>query len=199
MQEWIIQLVSQHTYLVYAAIVILACAEGPILSMMLGVLIRLGYFNFLPVYLALMVGDLIGDVGWYYIGFRFGHPFIKRFGKYFSLTEEKVAKVIRIFHKYKHRVLFISKISNGFGFALVTLIAAGLARIPFRRYLAINVIGQLIWTGILLGVGYLFGNMYLQVNTWFERMAIVAIFVVVILALWGYKKYLATLAENMNI
>ncbi len=199
MQEWLIQVAHTHQYIVYAIIVVLACAEGPILSMLFGVLIKLGYFSLLPVYTAIMIGDLIGDVIWYYIGRYWGHSFIKRFGKYFSITEEGVAKVERIFHKYKHPILFISKISNGFGFALVTLMTAGMVRIPFWRYLSINIIGQFIWSGLLIGIGYFFGNLYLQVDSVLGRMAVVAGFVVVFAAFMGYKKYLKTKAEQFKI
>ncbi len=199
MQEWLIQLVTVHPYLVYSIVIVLACAEGPILSMVFGVLLKLGYVKFIPIYAALMVGDLIGDVVWYYIGYYFGHRFIRRFGKYFSITEAGVDKVRRVFHKYHHRILFISKISNGFGFALVTLMTAGMVRIPFLKYLSINLIGQFIWTGILLGVGYFFGHAYTTVNGVFGKLSIVALFIVIIFALFGYKKYLAKKAEEMEI
>ncbi len=199
MQEYLIWLGTHHAYLVYGIIIVLACAEGPILSMIFGVLIKLGDFGFLPVYASLMVGDLIGDAVWYYIGHRWGHAFIKRFGKYFSVTEEGVAKVTRIFHKYRHRILFISKISNGFGFALVTLMTAGMVKIPFWRYLSINVVGQFIWTGLLIGVGYFFGNLYLGVSSLLGRMSVVAAFILVFWAFMGYKKYLKTKADTFDI
>ena len=111
-EEWLIWLVTLHQYWAYAIIVAVAFAEGPYLSMAAGFLLRFDYFSFWPLYGALMVGDLIGDVVWYYIGRRWGHGFIKRFGKYFSITETGVEKVTKIFHKYKHSILFISKISK---------------------------------------------------------------------------------------
>ncbi len=197
MQEWIIHIASQHEHLIYGITVLLACAEGPILSMIFGVLLKLGYFSFFPVYAALMIGDLIGDVVWYQIGYRYGHGFIRRFGKYFDISEESVLKVKHIFHRHKDSILFISKITNGFGFALVTLMTAGMVKIPFWRYLGINLVGQFVWTGILLGVGYFFGNLYQQVDTILGRLSVTALLVVVILAFFQYKKYLAKRAKKM--
>lgn len=190
MQEWLIQLSQNHSYIVYAIIIILACAEGPILSMIFGVLIKLGYFGFIPVYIALMLGDVIGDSGWYYVGRRYGHGFIKRFGKYFSVTEGGVEKMTKIFHTYKHPILFVSKISNGFGFSLVTLITAGMVKIPFGKYLFTNLLGQFVWSGILLGVGYFFSNLYIQVDTWMSRVGIIALFVALVVLFVGFTKYL---------
>ena len=79
MQEWLINLSTNHTIWVYIFIVFFAFAEGPYLSLVLGVVLKFGYFSFIPVYLALMFGDLIGDVFWYYVGYFYGHGFIKRF------------------------------------------------------------------------------------------------------------------------
>ncbi len=199
MQQWLITLSADHSAVVYALIVVLACVEGPILSMLFGIVLRLGYFHLAPVYIALMVGDLIGDIFWYEVGRHFGHRFIKRFGKYFSITEEAVAKVTRIFHAYSDKILFISKISNGFGFALVTLMTAGMTRIPFLRYLSINLIGQFVWTGLLLAVGYFFGNAYAAVDGIFAKASVVALFIVLIFAFNGYRKYLARRAATMKI
>jgi membrane protein DedA with SNARE-associated domain len=199
MQEWLINVGTQHTILVYGLIVILACAEGPILSMLFGVILRFGYFQFWPIYACLMVGDLIGDTAWYYIGRQFGYRFVKRFGKYFDIDEHKIAKVTAIFHHYKHRILFISKLTNGFGFALVTLMTAGLVRVPFWKYIGINVAGQFVWTGLLLAVGYFFGNLYTTVNDFFGYASITAGAVVVFLAFWQYRKYLTRKAETMKL
>ena len=199
MQEWLINLSTNHTALVYIFIVLFAFAEGPFLSMVFGVVIRMGYFSIFPVYLALMAGDLIGDVFWYYIGFFYGYGFIRRFGKYFNITEQDIEKVKIIFHKYKHPILFISKITNGFGFALATLMTAGMVKISFRKYIAVNVIGQFIWTGILMSIGYFFGNLYLKVNAIAGKIFIVAIFAILIIAFMRYKKYLENkLKDNLT-
>lgn len=199
MQDWLIYVGNNHEYLVYLIIIVLACAEGPILSMIFGVLIKLGYFSFVPVYAALMIGDLLGDTVWYYVGRKWGHGFISRFGKYVSVTEEKVGIIDRIFHSHKYKILFISKISNGFGFALVTLMTAGIVKIPFAKYLTVNLIGQFIWSGILIGVGYFFSNLYMQVDSVLSKIGIVAFFIILIAAFLGYKNYLKNRIEKLEI
>jgi membrane protein DedA with SNARE-associated domain len=194
---WFVQFGATHDYLIYLAIVVIACLEGPWISLILGVLLRLGFFYFWPIYLSLMIGDLIGDVIWYYIGRRYGHSFIGKHGHRFSITQEGVERMTRLFHKHKHMVLFLSKISNGLGFAIVTLMTAGMIRIPFRRYIIINILGQLIWTGFLLGVGYFFSNLYITVDNVLGKMSITA--AIIILALLGYRfcKQLRKKAQNL--
>lgn len=190
MQESLIQLVNQHPYVVYGIIVIVSFIEGPVLAMLCGLLVRLGDISLIPVYAALMVGDLIGDIFWYYVGYFWGHRFIKRFGKFFSVTEEGVATVSAVFHTYKNYILLISKITMGFGFALVTLITAGIVKIPFKKYLALNVVGQLVWTGILLCIGYFIGHAYTIVDSIFAKASLIALFIIIFMVFIGYGKYM---------
>jgi membrane protein DedA with SNARE-associated domain len=192
MQEFLLTLSANHIYLVYFLIIILACAEGPMLSVLCGILIKAGLFDFLPVYFALMFGDLIGDTIWYEIGRHLGHPFIARFGKYFGITEEKVTRATEIFHKHKNRILLISKITNGFGLALVTLVTAGMVRIPFGRYITLNLIGQFVWTGILISAGYFFGNFYAQIERFMGKANAVIIVAVAAVIVFYLYKYIRT-------
>ncbi len=184
MQAWLINFGMQHTFLVYVPVVLVAFLEGPFLSIIFGILLRLGYFSFFPVYGALMLGDLIGDIVWYYIGYHYGRRAVNRFGKRFKITEEDVAKTEKLFHKHQHKILFISKITNGFGFALAVLMTAGIAKIPFKRYITINFFGQLVWSGLLLGIGYFFSESYIRIESVGGKISL--IFAVAIAAAFFY-------------
>ena len=186
-----------HEALVYALIAILALVEGPCLSLILGGLLRLGDFSFWPVYVSLMLGDLTGDVFWYCIGRRYVHPFIKRYGKYFKVTESALDRMAELFHRRKDSVLFLSKISNGFGFALVTLMTAGMIRIPFGRYMLVNFLGQLIWSGLLLGAGFFFSNLYVSINSLFGRLTLIAAGMVIVVLAYRFWKHLRIKGQEL--
>ena len=198
MPTWIISFAINHDLLIYVLLVVLACAEGPLLSVLCGVILRLGYLHFLPVYGALMLGDLIGDAIWYRIGWRYGHHFVTRYGSRFGITEEKVEKMTRLFHRYKYYVLFISKISNGFGFALVTLMTAGLVRIPFGKYLTVNLVGQFVWSGMLIAVGYYFSAAYIQIDSWAGRASLVAGGIIIVIVVYRFWRVLRARAEKLE-
>jgi len=197
--QWLVNIATNHDVLVYGLIIILACAEGPILSLLFGVLIRLDLFPLWPVYAALMAGDLVGDVIWYYVGYHFGHRFIRRFGKNFGVTEAGVERMTKLFHKHKYPILFVSKITNGLGLALVTLTTAGMVRIPFWKYMGANLLGQFIWSGFLLGIGFFFGDLYVQINNIFWKIGVVAAGLFVLFLLYRYQKYLRSKADAMDI
>ena len=189
MQDWLIQITNLHPILTYGIIIFISFVEGPLLGMVCGLLIRLGDFHFIPVYIALMVGDLIGDTFWYIVGYHFAGPFLNRFGDYFSITEEGVATVERIFHKHQDWILLLSKVTMGFGFALVTLVTAGIVKIPFKRYIAMNAIGQFVWTGIIVSIGYTIGGAYESVGSIFSKVSVLVLIVVFFFALLGFSKY----------
>jgi membrane protein DedA with SNARE-associated domain len=195
--NWIVTFGTTHDYLVYILIAFIACAEGPWISLILGVVLRLGFLYFWPIYIALMLGDLVGDVIWYYIGRRYGHSFITKHGHRFNITEEAVGRLTRLFHKHKHVVLFLSKISNGMGFALVTLMTAGMIRIPFGRYILVNAVGQLVWTGFLIGTGFFFSNLYVTVDNVLGKISITAAIIVIVFLGYRYYKYLKNKAQKL--
>jgi membrane-associated protein len=153
--------IGQYRYVILLPI---AIVEGPIITIICGFLCAQGQLSWWIVYLIVMLGDLIGDVLWYYLGYRFGYDFVKKWGGRFGLTEKKITEVKEKFHEHKNSILFLSKITNGLGLALVVLFTAGLSKIPFKRYMLINVSGQLIWSGILLVTGYEFGNLLNQIK-----------------------------------
>lgn len=175
----------------YVLIIPITIIEGPIVMVLCGFLLRFGTFDLIPLYGALTLADLIGDIVWYCVGRFWGIPFVKRFGKFFSITERTLERVSALFHKHHNKILFISKITMGFGFALVTLITAGLSKVPFKKYLLFNVSGQLVWTAILLGVGYSFGHIYTSIDKGFRDVAFVALIIIAIVAIYGFGKYIS--------
>lgn len=186
MPNWIISLLLQYRYVL---IVPVAVVGGPPFSILLGFIVRFSALLFLPTYLSLMLGELIGDVLWYWIGYRFGEQFIKKFGKYVSITEKHVDVVKKMFEKYHMRILTISKLTTGLGFAPIVLFTAGMSKVSFRKYLEINALWQFIWSLTLLGVGYYFGNVYLTVSDNFQKVEIVVAFVILFLCVIGFARY----------
>ena len=171
-------------------ILVPACViEGPVVMMISGFLIKLGYLNLPLTFLTLTLGDLLGDTIWYYVGRHGGHKFIFHFGKYFNVTENDVSLITHIFHKYKNKILFISKITAGFGLSLATLITAGMIKIPFKRFIIINFLGELVWTSICVSVGYFFGKAYIQVSNLGGKVSLIVSVLFLCLCVLQLSKY----------
>lgn len=176
----------------YPAIFVLAILEGPVTMAAVGFLLKLNYFSFLPAYLALLFGDLAGDIGWYLLGYFGAHRFIKRFGKYISITEESSARLSRIFRNHEGKILFLSKITMGFGFAVATLFTAGMSKVPIKKFIALNLVGGLPWTAFMMILGYTFGHVYLKISDSLRIGSIVFSVIILLLALKGFNTYIRT-------
>jgi membrane protein DedA with SNARE-associated domain len=190
MEAWLISIYTSHHYLIYAIILVVGFLEGPYVSMICGAILALGFLNFWPLYIVLIFGDLVGDTMWYFIGYHFGEKFVLKYGKYFKLNEIHIIRIKTIFHKHKNPLLFLSKISNGMGFALAVLFTAGMSKINFWKFIGVNAIGQLVWSGVLIAVGFFFGNLYISVNNVMGKISILVVFTIIIFIVIRFIKYL---------
>ncbi len=178
------------TYFRYPVAFLVAIAEGPIVMVASGILLRLNFFSFWPIYFTLLLGDFVADLGWYAVGYFGARKFVDRWGHYLSLTPKSMERLERLFKNHHDKILFISKITMGFGFALATLIAAGMAKVPFKKYAFYNFLGGFVWTGILIAVGYFFGEIYTKLDQGFKIAFIIFLVALVSGVLFGASKYL---------
>jgi len=184
------QIISFLSFSKYAIVFVLCIVEGPVVMLTSGFLYRLGQFSLVPLYFSLMGGDFVADLGWYAVG-RFGaSPIVYKYGKFLNITPEIVLKIEKRFKTYQDRILFISKITMGFGFALATLLVAGILKVPFKRYAILNLFGGFIWTALLLAVGYFFGNVYDVIARPFKIVFLIIAPFAIIFALWAINRYL---------
>lgn len=191
--EMVISLIAQFRY---AFLVPGALLFGPVVALGAGILLRYGAFEFIYAWLALAGGELTGDILWYWLGHRYGDGFVRRFGKYVNITEKTIELVKREYHHYHDWIIFISKLTAGFGIAPAVFFTAGLSKVPFGRYMFINVIGQVFWTTGMLSLGYYLGELSLKVNTIFDRIFYGLGIVILVAAAWGFSRYLRNRFEK---
>src|SRR3989344_7229358 len=182
------QLLVEFRYMILAPAALLL---GPTVSLIAGVLLKLEVISLVPPAIALAVGELGGDVLWYWLGKKYGESFIGRYGRYVGITEHAVQRVKILFAEHHDIILFTSKLTAGFGFAIPVLFTAGLAHVPFRRYMMLNIAGQFVWTAGLLSIGYFLGHIYLEVGSILGKMTLFALLIIVLVSLVGFGRYLA--------
>jgi membrane protein DedA with SNARE-associated domain len=180
-------LLIQYKYIILPPLSLLG---QPLVGMTSGVLVRLGYLDPFIIYVLLVATAVAGDIVLYFIGYHYGERFINRFGKYFSITPTHVEKSKMFFQKYHSSILLISKITNGMGLAMVILFTAGFTRVPFSRFVVFNLIGEGIWSAMIIAIGYYLGNAYLQANSVLEHITLLSFFVLILMALFGFSRYM---------
>lgn len=166
--------------------------EGPVIMLSSGFLYKLGSFDFLPMYIALVFGDFTADIGWYCLG-RFGtRDVLFKYGHFLGITRDVLEKVEERFRRYHLKILIISKLTMGFGFSLVVLIVAGMFKVPFKNYVILNLIGGFIWTAFLITIGYFLGNIYTMISGPAKIIFILVAFLVVVFGIRYTNNYLKT-------
>lgn len=184
-QYWLAKLLIYKYFIAFP----LAIVEGPVVMVACGFLLRLGAFSFWPIYLALVLGDFVADLIWYAVGYYGARKFADRWGKYFSVTPDSLEKLEKLFEQHHDKILFISKITMGFGFALATLIAAGMAKVPLKKYALYNFFGGFVWTALLMLLGYFFGHLYTLIDKSFKIAFLVFLACLLLTVLFGAGKY----------
>ncbi len=172
------QLIHLLIHYKYAILIPFGFIEGHIVSLASGFLSHEGYLNPFFAAICIIIGNLLGDVLLYWLGYHKGARFVDRYGKRFGITSELVARGRDLFHRHKSRVLLISKLTNGFGFAIGVLFSAGMVKIPFRTYMFWNILGECLWTGLLVTVGYIFGSAYGSVDSLMSKIFVVILLLV---------------------
>jgi membrane protein DedA with SNARE-associated domain len=102
--------------------------------------------------LAAFAGNCIG----YAIGYFGGHALALRFGRYVFLTPERLDKAEQFFRQHGGLVIVIARFPEGLRQAAG--IIAGIAEMPWRRFLIFNAVGALAWVAVWSTIGYLAGN-----------------------------------------
>ncbi len=167
-----------------------AFLEGPVVMIGAGFLYKLGQVDFIYMYIALVAGDFVADIMWYAIGFFGASTLVTKYGKFLNITPEIISKIEKRFKAYQTTILIVSKLTMGFGFALATLITAGILKAPFKKFATINLLGGFIWSLVMVGVGYFFGNVYMVIPTSYKLLFIGIILFIVIGTLHMVNRYL---------
>jgi len=159
----------------------LTVIEGPIVTVTAGLMTSLGLMNFYIVYAIVIAGDLAGDGLYYSIG-RWGRRPLERWGKFIGINNEKIRFIEGHFKDHGGKTLIAAKLSHAVGG--IVLISAGIARIPFRKFIFFNFWATLPKSLVLLLIGYYFGNTYLKFQkvvdfAWLGTFAIVILLFII--------------------
>jgi membrane-associated protein len=173
--------------------------EGPVLMIASGFLYRTGVFDIEPLFIALVLGDLAGDIMWYYLGMFVAAPILKRHGKFLSVTPEKFDKICSLFQRHPKSIIFFSKVTMGFGMAIGTLVAAGATRVPIKTYLFFNALGELVFVSMLLVVGYFFGEIYTKVDNAFKSEYVIIAAIVAVILITLYSKFIKKIVSDNGL
>ena len=122
-----------------------------------GVLSAEGKLNPQAAFAAVLLGALVGDVMMYHIGRRFGHNLAwihPKLAKVVHADREEYFEKAILRHGFK--VLFLARFMVGIRGPVY--LAAGVVRMPFRRFLLWDLVSATAVVGLFFGLSYYFGQ-----------------------------------------
>lgn len=190
-----VSLLTSHGYLFILFAMVL---EGPVVTIAAAFAAALGYFHPMLVLTLSVMGDLIGDLLYYFLG-RLGRTHIvEKYGKKFGLNKEKVEKMEKMLHKNTWQTLSAIKIAP----ALSTfgLILAGAANIPFRKYINICLYITLPRSILFVVLGYYAGKANALADKYLHhsQYALFWIVIGIILINYIYKKISQIISQKIE-
>lgn len=130
--------------------------EGPIATLVAGSLVGAGVLAWWPVWLAATAADLIVDSLLFLLGrYGYGHR-VTRLLRRLGLTESRWQSLRTTVETQLPRVVVGAKLVD-IG-AVPAFLAAGMAGVPYRRFLLWNVPVTAVRAALLTGVGALVGQ-----------------------------------------
>jgi len=161
--QQIFEFLSQYGYWIMFPLMII---EGPVMTLIAAMLASLGAFNVFIVFMLSIAGDIIGDIGFYTIGRKWGLTFARGIGKYIGITEKRILKMERYFNNHGGKTIFLVKSTTGL--CLMTFVAAGIVRMNIKKFLLFSFLGGIVWSGSLVSVGYFYGYLWREISQFID-------------------------------
>lgn len=136
----------------YILLGILVAVEGPIATLLGAAAASAGLMRPWLVFIAAATGNLIADSLWYSLGYLGKTEWILHFGQRLGLRESLINHLKQKMLDHATKMLFLAKLTVSF--VIPSLIAAGLLRVPWRRWFPALLAAETLWTGSLVLIGY---------------------------------------------
>lgn len=102
------------------------------------------------------LGSLAGAYVNYGLALAVGKPFLEKYGRYFFVKPEPLARACEVFNRYGAATTFVCRLVPVI--RQLISIPAGIARMPLVAFTVFTGLGAGIWTAVLAVVGYLVGR-----------------------------------------
>ena len=161
MEQFILTFIHDHGYLIYLLVVVWTFFEGETIVLVIAAIAAEESHNISLVILAISAisGTLCGDQLFYYLGRRFGTPFLIARPKLAAKADWALTLV------RTRETVFILSYRFIYGVRNVSPFVIGASGIPPARFLLLNVLASTVWAASFVVGGYLLGR---AMQIWLE-------------------------------
>jgi membrane protein DedA with SNARE-associated domain len=186
------QFLLRYGYLAVTLIVLVESMGIPLpgetILLLAGAYAGAGHLDIRGVILAGALGAIVGDTLGYAIGQRGGRAVLERYGHIVRLNEDHLVRAEDYFARHGDVTVFFGRFVAML--RVFSALLAGINRMPYRRFLAYNAAGGVLWAVVISLLGRTFGQEWPLVAHWVSRAGLVllAILVLVVAVMWLRKR-----------
>jgi membrane protein DedA with SNARE-associated domain len=166
-------------YWTYIVLALCNMVQGPLVTLLGGAAASAGLLRPSLVFIASVAGHLTADIVWYSLGHA---GKIEWFSRLLPGQRKHIGKLRWAMRRNARKILLIAKLC--FGLAVPALIAAGLTRVHWRRWFPIVLVGEVLWTSILMLTGYYATEAIIRRADWGMLALVVGLLVIFLLMLF---------------
>lgn len=162
---------------------------GETILLIAGYLSHKHELNLLLVMLIAATGAVIGDNIGFAIGHHYGRGILLRFGRFVFLTPKRLDHISNYFARYGNKTILVARFIAGL--RVFAAILAGASKMPWRVFVVYNIAGALLWSIVISGLGYLFGQSLPLLVHWVGRSGtiLLAAAILVGVVLWRIRSH----------
>ncbi|MCO7175353.1 VTT domain-containing protein [Sporolactobacillus kofuensis] len=181
----LIQLLNEYGYitLFFALMLELICIPIPNEALLsyVGILSFHGQMNLILSMLSAGFGGILGATISYWIGYKLGVPFFRKYGRYIHMGPEKMERISRWYGKYGKVLLVFSFFIPGIRH--IASIISGVIHLRFRSFCFFSYIGVFFWTSTFIWLGYVLGPQWDKYQGEIKKWLVLASLLIALVAL----------------
>lgn len=173
----------------YLVLALLVAVEGPIATLLGAAAASAGVMRPWLVFVAAAFGNMTADSLWYSLGYFGKTNWLINRAKRMGVNEEHLQKLENNLREHAAKVIFFAKLSVSL--IIPTLIAAGLVKVPWRKWFPSVLGAEMIWTGSLVLIGYYATESIKRVEQGLEYVILFATIGFVVFLFWLARRIMA--------
>jgi len=144
-----------------------------------GYLAQQGEMNVFLIFIASLLGSLVGAFINYFLALFIGRELLMRYGKYFFISNSAMEKMERFFDAHGPISTFTGRLIPGI--RQLISIPAGISRMSLLPFTLYTALGAGIWSMVLITLGYVLGENKELITSYLHQITFVMLGAIIVL------------------
>jgi membrane protein DedA with SNARE-associated domain len=128
-----------------------------------------------------VAASVLGDAAGYGLGRSLSGKILERYGGWIGYSLSRRTRVQVLFDRWGSLAVFMTRTFMSYLSSVASLLA-GITRFRLPKFLAVALVGRLIWTAAYMGLGYGIGSDWQAATAFLTNLSVLVLLLVVLLA-----------------